>query len=218
MNDFVGRKVYYERAFGANRETEWNAAPGKDVLINALTQELAEGRLSQRQDVVDVGCGTGYLLNKVCTEVCGSWQFTGVDFSETAIERGRLLYPGISFFCEDGAATTLAPASFSIALSYGSIEHFPSPKDGIAEVGRLLQPNGLFLIMVPTLGAYRTDRNDEGWYEDFTGQPQWNLTRDTWESYFNAAGLSLWPVDRSRENGALKPGNFYFGRRASAVV
>ena len=208
------RKQYYERAFEINTENEWNAAPGKDVLISALKQALSSTRLSPDEALIDIGCGTGYLLNRVQQEVCATWRLTGVDFAETAIERGKLLYPGITFLCADGAATGLAAESFSVAISYGSMEHFPRPKDGVAEAGRVLRRGGLFLIMVPTLGAYRTDRDDEGWYEDFTGQPQWNLTRDTWESYFEEAGLSLWPWEVAQQNGALKPGNFYFGTKS----
>jgi len=67
--------------------------------------------------------------------------------------------------------------------------------------------------MIPTLGVYRVDRQDEGWYEDLTGQPQWNLNRETWESYFSEYGLMLWETDSSQQFGALKPGVFYFGRK-----
>lgn len=214
MIDLADRKQYYEQAFSANTENEWNAAPGKDVLISALQQELVEGRLGPDEELVDIGCGTGFLLNRVHAEVCGTWRLTGIDFSTTAIERGLTLYPEIAFFCEDGASTHLPSNSFSVAVSYGSIEHFPRPKDGIAEVGRILRSGSLFLIMLPTLGAYRTDRNDEAWYDDLTGQPQWNFTRYTWESYFVAAGLALWPSDVAARNGALKPKNFYFGTKS----
>jgi len=42
---------------------------------------------------------------------------------------------------------------------------------------------------------------------------QWNLERSTWEQYFTEAGIVLFDIEFSKRFGALKPGNFYFGRR-----
>ena len=59
-------------------------------------------------------------------------------------------------------------------------------------LARILKPGAIFLLMLPSLCIYRTDRNDEGWYPDVTGQPQWNFTRPTWNRHFAYAGLALW--------------------------
>ncbi len=74
--------------------------------------------------------------------------------------------------------------------------------------------------MMPTLGIDRTDREDEGWYEErqVEGSPirqmQWNLKRDTWESYYEQAELRNYPIEESRIFGALKPGVFFFGQKS----
>lgn len=213
MNSPSDRKQYYDRIFEMHLDEEWNRAPGKDVLINALKHEYAKRRLGGSERLIDLGCGTGFLLNRIHSEVCDSWELVGVDFSSAAIERGKDLYPHLHLFCEDATATHFPDQFFSVLVSYGSIEHFPDPADALKEATRLLQPKGLFLLMLPTLGVYRTDKHDEGWYEDLTGQPQWNLRRDTWESYFTQYGLGLWDIDLAQRFGALKPGVFYLGRK-----
>jgi SAM-dependent methyltransferase len=205
------RKPYYETVFTNRSDAEWDQAPGKDVIVAGLSAGLGAGELGVVEHVIDLGSGTGFLLNRIHTEVSGSWRLTGVDFSEAAVERGRGLYPAISFVCGNAAATDFPDGAFSVVVSYGSIEHFDRPEDGIAEAGRLLRPGGRFFIMVPSLEYYRDDRDDEGWYDDLTGQPQWNLKRSTWESYFRAAALELGPPTEPANFGALKPHNFFFG-------
>jgi ubiquinone/menaquinone biosynthesis C-methylase UbiE len=207
------RRQYYQEIFDAGLDAEWDQAPGKDVIIAALAHEHAESRLRSSESAIDLGCGTGYLLDQIASRVCSAWTFVGVDFSLSAIERGTRLYPKLRLFCGDATVTPFPPAMFSVALSYGSIEHMDNPADALAEAARILQPGGLFLMMIPTLGVYRTDRDDEGWYGDLTDQPQWNLCRDTWESYFRRSGLDLWETDVVARFGAVKPGVFYFGRK-----
>ena len=205
------RLDYYNKFFEAHNDEQWDQAPGKDVFIQALKGWFEDNVFGDRGKVLDVGCGTGFLLNRIHHEVHNSWKLAGIDFSEKAIERGKTLYPHIELHCGDATETDFQPDQFSLIISYGTIEHFLEPARGIRELSRLLAEGGRFLVMVPTLGVYRTDRNDEGWYEDLTGQPQWNLLRTTWEEYFLNTGLSLHPVDESVKYGALKPGVFYFG-------
>jgi len=81
-----------------------------------------------------------------------------------------------------------------------------------------LKLNGIFCLMMPTLGSYRDDRDDEGWYEDFNVPPQlqWNLFRSTWEKHLQSEGnVELFSNDIPMKFGALKPDNFYFGRKIS---
>ena len=67
------------------------------------------------------------------------------------------------------------------------------------------------------LGVHRTDRNDEGWYEDTEvkgfekRQHQWNFWRKTWEEMFVSCGIQLFDNSLAEKCGALKPGVFFFG-------
>ena len=207
------RLDYYNRFFEAHNDEQWDQAPGKDVFIQALKGCLADGILNDHEKVLDMGCGTGFLLDRIHHEVHASWELVGIDFSEKAIKRGKSLYPLIELHRGDATETDFPSDQFSLIISYGTIEHFIEPAHGIRELFRLLAQGGRFLVMVPTLGVYRTDRDDEGWYEDLTGQLQWNFFRTTWGEHFSGAGLSLYPEGVSGKYGALKPGVFYFGHK-----
>ena len=168
--------------------------------------------------VVDIGCGTGYLLNML--RESASWgTYIGVDFSEVAIRHGKERYPTLDLRCEDGTKTSISNESVDFLISYGSYEHFKNYQDGVDEAARILKRNGIFLMMLPTLGIDRTDRNDEGWYEEreVNGQSirqmQWNLYRHTWEKVFVQQGLKFFNYDLPAQFGANKPGVFYFGHK-----
>ncbi len=216
----VNTKPYYEEIFSEGTEEHWERAHGKDVIIRALQHQLNIGKIMKESKVIDIGCGSGFLLNRIYTEIPNNrFEFYGVDFSEKAIEKAKKKYPNFHFYCEDGASTHFDAGGFDVVISYGTYEHFSKPQDGINELGRLLREGGPYFCMMPTLGIDRTDRDDEGWYEErqVEGSPirqmQWNLKRDTWESYFTNAHLKNNPLEESKVFGALKPGVFFFGEK-----
>jgi len=208
----VSGQEYYELVFRQHLDHGWNEAPGKEVVLNAVARNHL--RFPTAGALGDIGCGTGLLLSRIQQEVLPEYRLIGVDFSKTAIDEGRKLYPRISLLDEDGAATSLAPSCLDIVVSYGSYEHFPDPAAGIKEMARLLKQTGHFFTMMPTLEAYwDNERTDEGWYPDKTGQLQWNLPRSHWESHFRANGLQLWSGEIVSRYGARKPDVFFFGTR-----
>jgi len=202
---------YYNRMFRAGRDKEWDKAPGKTVLVNAF-KELGED--VGFGTVLDVGCGTGCLLSLIYDAVKKQGlKFFGIDISEAAINLAKGRYPAIRFRVEDGMDTSFKDESIGILTGYGVYEHFDNPEGGIKEIARILTPSGIFLLMIPALGHYRDDRNDEGWYEDKTGQPQWNFFRKTWEDFFNKYNLKLSSQEEALKYGAKNPGCFFFGRK-----
>lgn len=214
------RKQYYEDVFAEGLEEHWEQAPGKDVIIHALEHGLGSGSIPKTGKILEVGCGSGFFLHRLQTEIMpNDFVFYGVDFSETAISKAKKLYSEILFFCEDGANTHFAGEMFDVVISYGTYEHFRKPKDGIREMARILRRGGRFFCMMPTLGIDRTDREDEGWYEERQvknspiRQMQWNLKRSTWETYFQGTDLNFCAIERLKSFGALKPGVFFFGKK-----
>lgn len=208
----------YEEAYRtASVVDSWESAPGKEVIVKAFEFFNIPGDVEVT--VMDIGCGTGYLLNRLF-ELRPLNMYRGVDFSSSAIETGWKRYPHLQLWCEDGSRTGFESSSVDILISYGSFEHFLEYESGIAEAARLMKSGAVFLMMMPTLGVDRTDREDEGWYEERPidnhpiSQMQWNLRRETWEKVFEANGLRLSYTNFPEKFGAIKPGNFYFGYKA----
>lgn len=192
----------------------WEDAPGKEVLIAALKVCCPT---EQHLCLLDIGCGTGSFLARIHNEVSRHWELHGVDFSRVAIEQVCSRHRQFHFLCADATLLDYASGAFDIVTCYGSWEHFQDPERAIVEAGRVLAPGGWVFAMIPALGIHRTDRDDEGWYEDTEvsdcaqRQMQWNLKRPTWGGMFERAGIQLMADSLAQKCGALKPGVFFFG-------
>lgn len=205
-------KDYYQSVFESDVSDAYDHAPGKGVIVDAL--KLFGSHIAADACICDIGCGTGTLLERIRTTHLPRASFVGIDFAPAAITRARQLHPGMVFLNEDGAATSLPPASIDVVISYGSYEHFANPDKGLGELSRILKPGGLFFTLIPALEAYwEGGRQETGWYADKTGQMQWNYPRATWAGWFGDCNLNLWPEEAAVRCGARHPGVFFFGSK-----
>jgi len=218
MNPSDGKtRENYEQWYRAG-QAHWELAPGKQVILNALRRCCA---LEAPLRVLDIGCGAGDLLSAVHSQVSAHWHLHGVDFSAEAIRQASVAYPAHKWECAD--ATNLArfpDQTFDIVCCYGSWEHFADPGLAIREASRTLKRGGWVFALLPTLGVYRTDTDQEGYYADLPSggpdgaqQQQWNLTRASWADLFAGAKIMLFDPGLARACGANKPDVFYFGVR-----
>ncbi|HEY3491079.1 MAG TPA: class I SAM-dependent methyltransferase [Candidatus Deferrimicrobiaceae bacterium] len=109
---------------------------------------LALDRLGDSQRILDVGCGTGGMLDRFRDR-----QAVGVDCSRVALELSR--ERGLRGLCAASAcALPFRSESFDAVLALDVIYHRAVADEGAAlrECGRVLRPGGIFLLQVP---AYR---------------------------------------------------------------
>ncbi len=100
------------------------------------------------REVVDVGCGTGRLLEAAGRRWSGA-RLTGIDVSEAMIAEAWRKYKGDARFIfrqGDACALPLRSASFDAAFSTYSFHYWGNQTSGMREVARVLQPGGLFVL------------------------------------------------------------------------
>ncbi|MCC7328467.1 MAG: class I SAM-dependent methyltransferase [Burkholderiales bacterium] len=110
--------------------------------------------------VLDVACGEGYgsaLLAEVAAQV------TGIDIAEDAIARARIVYaarPNLRFDSSAAAALPLPDGAVDVVVSFETIEHLPAVDQPrmLAEIARVLAPNGLLLLSSPNPVEYSDAR------------------------------------------------------------
>ena len=98
--------------------------------------------------VLDAGCGVGYGTAHLA-EVAAS--VVGVDRDEGAISYARERYarPNVEFRVADLLDLDLADASFDVVCSFETIEHLEDVEAFLAEVVRVLRPEGVFVVSTP---------------------------------------------------------------------
>jgi SAM-dependent methyltransferase len=111
--------------------------------------ELIEGEVLPPGRALDLGCGTGtnciYLARH-------GWEVVGVDFSILAIRRARrkARRAGVDcqFYRDDVTDLAFLADPFDLALDIGCLHSLPPErwKGYAAEVARLVQPGGLYLL------------------------------------------------------------------------
>ena len=117
--------------------------PVHDAVLGAFSEASVPPR-----DVLDVGCGTGRLLEAAARR-WNSARFTGVDSSAEMVTEARRKHEGDSrFVFAQGDASEL-PAesgSFDVIFSTLSFHHWGDQAAGVREVTRVLRSGGLLVL------------------------------------------------------------------------
>jgi ubiquinone/menaquinone biosynthesis C-methylase UbiE len=106
-----------------------------DVLVRHLQPQPGE-------KILDVGCSRGFYVEAM--EAYGV-DAVGVDSSEVSVSQA------VSEHVELGDATNLRfpDGTFDKVFSLHTIEHLPEPGALLAEIGRVLKPGGVAIIVYP---------------------------------------------------------------------
>ena len=95
--------------------------------------------------IADIGCGTGRLLRKAR----GRWphaRLIGVDPAEGMVKKARLMMPDSVFIVSPAESIPLPDASVDLVFSTTSFHHWSDQLQGIREIGRVLRPEGQFIL------------------------------------------------------------------------
>lgn len=120
------------------------------VFYQALHQRLLEYiEFPEFARVLDLGCGTGKLLDRLATHF-PQLQGTGLDFSEKMLAnaRSRNRYPTRMTYVQGRVESLPFDVDhFDAVFSTISFLHYPQPQRVLEEVSRVLRPGGQFYLV-----------------------------------------------------------------------
>jgi ubiquinone/menaquinone biosynthesis C-methylase UbiE len=130
------------------------------VFYQAIHTRLLEYvQLPLQPQVLDLGCGTGRLLKRLATQI-PDLEGTGLDLSGEMLHQARLasrhypqLRPRLRFVQGNAEALPFADQQFDAVFSTISFLHYPHPLLVLAEVRRVLRPQGQFYLVDPIPGC-----------------------------------------------------------------
>ena len=145
----------------------------------------ALGHLLPEMDVVDVGCGEGYLTLEAARF---ARSVIGVDRSDEVLERARALaarrrVTNAQWRKGDLSHLPLADASVDLAMLSQALHHARDPEDTIGEATRVLRPGGQILIL-------DLREHDEGWVRERFGDTHLGFSERTLTQMLTVAGYS----------------------------
>lgn len=103
-------------------------------------------------DILDIACGTGYLLNYL-----GGG--TGVDINSKLIEECREKYPKSRFKTSNCYNISCENGQFDTIVMCMIIEHLAEPEKALQEAKRLLKKEGNLIVITP--------KKDDWFYRTF---------------------------------------------------
>ena len=142
-----------------------------------------------KENILDVGCGTGRFLE---------FASHGIDLSEEMIRVAKRKFPQKKLFVQSATQTTFESSSFDTILSFHMFMHLDKKitKEVFTEIHRLLKKGGRFIFDVPSgqrrkLVKYKANN----WHgaNDFSPQSLKDMLGDQWEicEYY---GIAFFPV------------------------
>ena len=148
---------------------------------------LAMMKIAPHDEVLDVGCGSGWLVREIASRV-PQGQVLGMDVSDEMISRAQRSATNlrnVEFVVGGVDAVPRAANSFNKVISVESSYYWPNPAAGIQEIFRVLRPGGSAWILI---NYYRDNLYCHQWSKTFT-IPTHLLSGDEWAGLFRSAGF-----------------------------
>ncbi|HKW33595.1 MAG TPA: class I SAM-dependent methyltransferase [Candidatus Acidoferrum sp.] len=171
-----------------NRWAEAGRGEGMEQEHLPITLPVLEKmRLGPADNVLDVGCGAGWLSRRLA-KLVPQGRAVGMDVSDEMIRHGRRAsvdFENLMFVTGEVQEIPWEPNFFSHAISVESSYYWPDPAAGIRDIFRVLKPGGAAWIL---MNYYRDNPHCHQW-GDLLAVKTHLLSAEEWSEFFRAAGF-----------------------------
>ncbi|MFB3924154.1 MAG: class I SAM-dependent methyltransferase [Terriglobia bacterium] len=138
--------------------------------------------------ILDLGCGTGWLVRKIASMVTEG-EVVGVDVSDEMIRRAQTAsagLPRVAFLQGIAERIPSTDGRFTKVISVESAYYWPEPAQGLREIFRVLAPGSSAWILI---NYYRDNPYCHQWGAHFN-TPAHLLSAEEWADKFRTAGFA----------------------------
>jgi SAM-dependent methyltransferase len=149
---------------------------------------LAKIQLAPHDNVLDVGCGSGWLSRRL-GRLVPEGRVVGMDVSDEMIRiarRNSVDEHNLLFVTGEVGEIPWEPNFFNHAISIESAYYWPDPGAGLKEVFRVLRPEGRAWILI---NYYRDNPHCHQW-GPLLAVPTHLLSAEEWSDLFASAGFA----------------------------
>ena len=148
---------------------------------------LEKMRIGAADNVLDVGCGAGWLSRRLA-KLVPQGRVVGMDVSDEMIRHARrasLDFENLMFVTGEVQEIPWQPNFFTHAISVESSYYWPHPAAGIRDIFRVLKPGAAAWILI---NYYRDNPHCHQW-GDLLAVKTHLLSGDEWSEFFRVAGF-----------------------------
>lgn len=172
-----------------NRWAEAGRGDGMEQDHLPITLPVLERmRLAPADNVLDVGCGSGWLSRRI-GKLLPEGRAVGMDISDEMIRiarRNSLDHDNLLFIAGEVEEIPWEPNFFSHAISVESAYYWPNPQKGFRELHRVLRPGGRAWIL---MNYYRDNPHSHQWGA-LLSVPTQLFSAEEWAEMCRAAGFA----------------------------
>ncbi len=144
-----------------------------------------------KREILDLGCGTGRLLN---------FAKNGVDFSKNMLEQAKEKYPNHNLIQSDISALPFEDGNFNVVYSMHVFMHLDMKtiEKTLAEVHRILKDGGIFIFDFPNERRRKAIKyKKNGWHGNTAMDLKTieSLGGNKW-TFQKSSGFLLFPIHR----------------------
>jgi len=169
---------------------------------------LERMRIVPTDNVLDVGCGAGWLVARIAALV-PEGRVVGMDVSDEMVRRARRRYADLphALFIEGGVdEIPWEDAFFQKVITVESAYYWPDPARGAREMFRVLADEGTTWLLI---NYYRDNPHCHQWGQHYK-TPTHLLAAEEWVQFFRDAGFT--DVEHRRIADASPSPETYTGR------
>jgi len=200
-----------ERILKRNKEYSENfIQPLKNSSIPLYLKEVF--KKEKINSLIDLGCGDGILIHALKKEF-PKLKIVGVDISPRRVEGLKKAFPKEKFYRRDVCDTELN-VKFDFVHSSQVIEHVPSDRKMIKEIGRLLNKEGILFCssVIKKPWAIYKYKNNGKFVLDPTPEREYKNKKeflDLFKENFKLIKSEIIPVKRNFLNFQIKIPGYY---------
>ena len=148
---------------------------------------LEKMHLAPTDNVLDVGCGAGWLSRRLA-KLVPQGRVVGMDISDEMIRHARRAsvdFENVMFVTGEVAEIPWQPNFFSHVISVESAYYWPDPAAGVRDIFRVLMPGGSAWMLI---NYYRDNPHCHQW-GDLLAVKTHLLSAEEWAGHLRAAGF-----------------------------